>query len=178
MLVKSLSYFKRNGLSATLDRAKVKLTKQDTQNAYFYWRKKYEIKPEEIEAQRGEHFSYEPQFSIVIPLFNTRPKFLKEMVDSIRNQTYSNWELCLADGTGEKSPLIPILKDYMAKDSRIRYEILTENKGISENTNAAIRMAGGDFIVLADHDDIMPANALYECAKALKINGADSVKIV
>ena len=167
MLVKALRYFKRNGLSATLDRAKVKLTKQDTQNAYFYWRKKYEIKPEEIEAQRGEHFSYEPQFSIVIPLFNTRPKFLKEMVDSIRNQTYSNWELCLADGTGEKSPLIPILKDYMAKDSRIRYEILTENKGISENTNAAIRMAGGDFIVLADHDDIMPANALYECAKAL-----------
>lgn len=167
MLVKALRYFKRNGLSATLDRAKVKLTKQDTQNAYFYWRKKYEIKPEEIEAQRGEHFSYEPQFSIVIPLFNTRPKFLKEMVDSIRNQTYSNWELCLADGTGEKSPLIPILKDYAAKDSRIRYEILTENKGISENTNAAIRMAGGDFIVLADHDDIMPANALYECAKAL-----------
>lgn len=170
MLVKALRYFKRNGLSATLDRAKVKLTKQDTQNAYFYWRKKYEIKPEEIEAQRGEHFSYEPQFSIVIPLFNTRPKFLKEMVDSIRNQTYSNWELCLADGTGEKSPLIPILKDYAAKDSRIRYEILTENKGISENTNAAIRMAGGDFIVLADHDDIMPANALYECAKALNEN--------
>lgn len=170
MLVKAMRYFKRNGLSATLDRAKVKLTKQDTQNAYFYWRKKYEIKPEEIEAQRAEHFSYEPQFSIVIPLFNTRPKFLKEMVDSIRNQTYSNWELCLADGTGEKSPLIPILKDYMAKDSRIRYEILTENKGISENTNAAIRMAGGDFIVLADHDDIMPANALYECAKALNEN--------
>lgn len=167
MLVKAMRYFKRNGFSATIDRAKVKLTKQDTQNAYFYWRKKYEIKPEEIEAQRAEHFSYEPKFSIVIPLFNTRPKFLKEMVDSIRNQTYSNWELCLADGTGEKSPLIPILKDYAAKDSRIRYEVLTENKGISENTNAAIRMAGGDFIVLADHDDIMPANALYECAKAL-----------
>ncbi len=175
MLVKALRYFKRNGLSATLDRAKVKLTKQDTQNAYFYWRKKYEIKPEEIEAQRGEHFSYEPQFSIVIPLFNTRPKFLKEMVDSIRNQTYSNWELCLADGTGEKSPLIPILKDYAAKDSRIRYEVLTENKGISENTNAAIRMAGGDFIVLADHDDIMPANALYECAKALNENASIDV---
>lgn len=167
MLVKAMRYFKRNGFLATIDRAKVKLTKKDTQNAYFYWRKKYEIKPEEIEAQRAEHFSYEPQFSIVIPLFNTRPKFLKEMIDSIRNQTYSNWELCLADGTGEKSPLIPILKEYAAKDSRIRYEVLKENKGISENTNAAIRMAKGDFIVLADHDDIVPANALYECAKAL-----------
>lgn len=167
MLVKAFRYFKRNGFMATFDRAKVKLTKKDTQNAYFYWRKKYEIKPEEIEAQRTEHFSYEPQFSIVIPLFNTRPKFLKEMIDSVRNQTYSNWELCLADGTGEKSPLIPILKEYAAKDSRIRYEVLKENKGISENTNAAIRMAKGDFIVLADHDDIVPANALYECAKAL-----------
>lgn len=167
MLVKAMRYFKRNGFLATIDRAKVKLTKKDTQNAYFYWRKKYEIKPEEIEAQRAEHFFYEPQFSIVIPLFNTRPKFLKEMIDSIRNQTYPNWELCLADGTGEKSPLIPILKEYAAKDSRIRYEVLKENKGISENTNAAIRMAKGDFIVLADHDDIVPANALYECAKAL-----------
>ncbi len=167
LLRKAWNYYRKFGLRAALVRTKVKICGEKSVDTYKEWYRKYEITPEKIKAQREVHFSYEPQFSIVIPLFNTRPKFLKEMVDSIRNQTYSNWELCLADGTGEKSPLIPILKDYAAKDSRIRYEILTENKGISENTNAAIRMAGGDFIVLADHDDIMPANALYECAKAL-----------
>lgn len=176
MLVKAVRYFKRNGLVATIERTKVKITKKDSENMYPNWRKKYEVKPEELEAQRGRRFLYEPKFSIVIPLYMTRTKYLKEMIESIRNQTYSNWELCLADGSGANSPLKPILMDYANKDERIRYEILKENNGISENTNAAIRMATGDFIVLADHDDIVPANALYECANAL--NEDKSIEVI
>lgn len=73
----------------------------------------------------------------------------------------------MADGTGANSPLEKIVAEYQKKGCNIRYEILQENKGISENTNAAIQMATGEYIVLADHDDILTENALYECVKAV-----------
>ena len=138
-----------------------------TKVSYDGWRKKYEITDEDIEAMRQVSFDYNPKFSIVIPLYDTKISFLRELLDSFENQIYKNWELCLADGTGEGSPLETIVREYMDKDNRIKYEILADNKGISENTNAAIRMATGDFIVLADHDDVVSVHALFECAKAL-----------
>lgn len=171
LVFKAVRYFKNYGLKATIQHSKDKLfksnDKSDATALYEAWRKKNDITAEELEAQRQVKFDYEPKFTIVIPLYNTRIKFLREMIDSIVAQTYSNWELCLADGTGENSPLIPVLEEYSGKDSRIKYSVLKDNNGISENTNAAIAMATGEYIVLADHDDIVPANALFECAKAL-----------
>lgn len=164
---KAYNYYRRYGLRAAVFRAKVKLCGEKSVDTYKEWIQKYGVKEEEIKRQRTTVLEYQPCFSIVVPLYNTRPKYLKEMIDSVVKQTYSNWQLCLADGTGEKSPLIPILREYAEKDKRIMYKILKENKGISENTNAAIEMASGDYIVLADHDDIMPKNALFECARAL-----------
>lgn len=166
---RTVRYLKRYGAMATVRRIGKKLSGKDKAIVDLYpaWRKKHEIKQAELDEQRGIKFDYEPVFSIVIPLYNTRIKFLREMIDSIINQTYGRWELCLADGTGENSPLIPVLKEYAEKDTRIKYSVLKDNNGISENTNAAISMASGEYIVLADHDDIVPANALFECAKAL-----------
>lgn len=169
LLIKGFRYLKNYGLAATVKHTKDRVCgiKGEPDDLYPAWRKKYEVKPDEIAAQRQVKFEYEPVFSIVIPLYNTRIKFLKEMIDSIINQTYTNWELCLADGSGKDSKLIPVLKEYTEKDSRIKYTVLKDNNGISENTNAAIDMSTGEFIVLADHDDIVPANALFECVKAL-----------
>lgn len=166
---RTVRYLKRYGAMATVKQISKKLSGKDKAIVDLYpaWRKKHEIKQAELDEQRGIKFDYEPVFSIVIPLYNTRIKFLREMIDSIINQTYGRWELCLADGTGENSPLIPVLKEYAEKDTRIKYSVLKDNNGISENTNAAISMASGEYIVLADHDDIVPANALFECAKAL-----------
>lgn len=166
---RTVRYLKRYGAMATVKQIGKKLSGKDKAIVDLYpaWRKKHEIKQAELDEQRGIKFDYEPVFSIVIPLYNTRIKFLREMIDSIINQTYGRWELCLADGTGENSPLIPVLKEYAEKDTRIKYSVLKDNNGISENTNAAISMATGEYIVLADHDDIVPANALFECAKAL-----------
>lgn len=166
---RTVRYLKRYGAMATVKQISKKLSGKDKAIVDLYpaWRKKHEIKQAELDEQRGIKFDYEPVFSIVIPLYNTRIKFLREMIDSIINQTYGRWELCLADGTGENSPLIPVLKEYAKKDTRIKYSVLKDNNGISENTNAAISMASGEYIVLADHDDIVPANALFECAKAL-----------
>ena len=90
------------------------------------------------------------------------------MLDSIASQTYRNWELCMADGSPKGEDLRRVVSKYAAKDPRFRYKKLDQNQGISENTNEAIAMAKGDYIVLADHDDAMTENALYECARAIK----------
>lgn len=174
---KAAYWVKTYGVGLTVQKAFSKLAGKEftsdklDRDDYAVWRKKYAPKPEEIEAQRSVKFDYEPMFSIVIPLYNPKEKFLEELLDSIIDQTYTNWELCLADGSGPKSQLKAIVDKCIAKNSNrllnIRYELLDQNLGISENTNAAIRMATGDYIVLSDHDDIVPPEALYECAKAL-----------
>lgn len=160
-------YYKKEGFFSTIHRIEVKLfCKKDT-FTYEQWRKDNEITCEELEEQRKETFAYEPRFSIVVPLFQTKEIYLRALLESVKNQTYANWELCLADGTGANSPLSKIAEEYQKKGMNIRYQILQENKGISENTNAAIQMATGEYIVLADHDDILAENALYECASEI-----------
>ena len=167
-------FFKENGLKALIVKSKHKLQGIDSDYDYSEWQELTKPSAEELEAQRKAVFPYMPKFSIVIPVYKTPEKYLKEMLDSILSQTYGNWELCIADGSPAGESVERILKAYARKDSRIRYKILGENLGISGNTNAALEMAEGDYIVLADHDDIVTENALYECAKAVNENpGAD-----
>ena len=120
-------------------------------------------------------FDKEVKISILVPLYNTPPVFLREMIDSCINQTYRNWELCLADASdSDDGRTGAICAQYTAKDSRIRYQKLSENKGISHNTNAAIEMATGDYISLLDHDDLLHPAALFEVRKAID-QGADFI---
>lgn len=160
-------YLRKEGISSTFNRIRVKLFHKKDTFTYEKWIKDNQITKSELEEQRKETFSYEPKFSIVVPLYMTKESYLRALIESVANQTYANWELCFADGSGEGSPLEKIIKEYQKRGLDIQYEILAENKGISENTNAAIKMATGDYIVLADHDDIVAENALYECAKAI-----------
>lgn len=120
-----------------------------------------------MEQQRQTSFEYEPKLSIVIPAYKTPERYLREMLDSILAQTYSNFEICIADGSPRGESVERVLEKYAQKDQRVRYVILGENKGIAGNTNAALEMATGDFIVLADHDDTITQNALFECVKAI-----------
>lgn len=163
-------YCKKEGLSSTFHRIEVKLFHKKDTFTYERWRKDNQITREELDEQRKAQFSYQPKFSIVVPLFQTKEIYLRALVESVENQTYGNWELCLADGSGADSPLEKIVAEYQKKGLNICYQILEENKGISENTNAAIQMATGEYIVLADHDDIIAENALYECAKAVNLD--------
>lgn len=163
-------FFKANGLRALVLKSKHKLQGLDNDYDYAEWWKLTKPTEEELASQREEKFAYMPKFSIVIPVYKTPEKYLKEMIDSIIDQTYGNWELCIADGSPAGQSVEKILKKYAEKDSRIRYRVLGENLGISGNTNAAMEMAEGDYIVLADHDDRVTPNALYECAKAISEN--------
>lgn len=163
-------FFKENGLKALVVKSKHKLQGIDNDYDYGEWWELTKPTDEELEAQRQTDFAVKPKFSIVIPVYKTPEKFLREMIDSIREQTYGNWELCLADGSPKGQSVEKILKKYAGMDERIRYEVLGENRGIAGNTNAALDMATGDFIVLADHDDRLTPDALYECAKAINEN--------
>ena len=163
-------FFKENGLKALVLKSKHKIQGIDNDYDYGEWWALTKPTDEELEEQRKAVFLWMPKFSIVIPVYQTPEKYLREMLDSVCAQTYGNWELCIADGSPEGRDRERILKQYAEKDERIHYRILGENLGIAGNTNAAMEMARGDFIVLADHDDRMTPNALYECAKAINEN--------
>ncbi len=134
------------------------------------------ISADEAIKQADTKFSKNIKFSIVVPLYNTKHVFLKEMIDSVINQTYKNWELCLADASdNDHSYVGEICRGYLNEYENIKYEKLEKNGGISENTNAAIELASGDFISLFDHDDILHPSALFETVKAIVDHNADMV---
>lgn len=134
---------------------------------YQKWLPKHLPSKAELEHQRKEHFSWEPTFSVVVPLYKTPEKYLRALVESLQAQTYGKWELCLSDGSGADSPIRELLKQLQKEESRIKVIDHQEKLQISENTNAAIEAATGEFVVFADHDDELTAHALYECVKVL-----------
>lgn len=168
-------YLKQYGIIKTLQKIfKVLYNRILGRNMYASKNKRYKIwiennEPtfEEIEEQKKEKFKIEPKISLVVPMYNTPIKYFKELVESLINQTYENWELCLADGSIEKNEQ---LQEIINKDNRIKYKFLNENKGISANTNSAIQMATGDYIALLDHDDLIPVFCLYEIVKTINKN--------
>ena len=164
-------YLKRYGVVATskkvIKRAfHIKEDRKTNQEQYVIWMENNKLTDEMLDVQRKTKFKIEPKISIVVPMYNTEKLFFKELIDSLKNQTYKNWELCLADGSEVPNEL---LKDYM-NDGRIKYSFLNSNLGISENTNAAIKMATGDYIGFLDHDDILSQDALFEVVRAISEN--------
>ncbi len=132
---------------------------------------------EEAAAQRSERFPRMVKISVLVPLWNNDPRYQREMLDSMMNQTYENWELCLADGSDEQHAYIgQICKEYAERaNGRIKYRRLEKNGGIASNTNACYEMATGDYIGLFDQDDILHPSALYEYVKTINEQNADYV---
>lgn len=139
----------------------------EEEKIYKKWIDKNEPNKEDLAKQKNTKFDINPKISIVVPVYNTPENFFAELVQSLQNQTYSNWELCLADGSPEP---IKYMQEYPKKDSRIKYKIIGENKGISGNTNEALTLATGDYIGLLDHDDLLPAFSLFEIVKVINEN--------
>lgn len=163
-------FMRENGVKALFLKSLHSIEKVDNEIKYGEWVKLTSPTKEELEVQKKEIFKYMPKFSVVTPVYKTPKKYLEDTLDSVIKQSYSNWELCIADGSPFGEELEGILEKYIKKDSRIKYKVLGKNLGISGNTNEALKMANGDFVCLMDHDDILAPNALFECAKRINEN--------
>jgi len=172
LFAKGIISLKRNGIKGTVTN-------------YKQWQLRKQLPPfitdnlfslSEKLTQESTIFQKKIKISIITPLYNTPEQFLREMIDSVKRQTYSNWELCLADGSDEEHKSVMVIcKDYARKDKRIKYKNLGENFGISGNSNKAMEMSSGDYLGLLDHDDVLHPAALYEVMKAICNKGADFI---
>ena len=149
----------------------------DDQVTYQQYIQMVETEEEQPDRQKEQiaGFTSKPVISVIVPVYNTDHGMLVDMIESVRKQTYENWELCLADGCSTLPYVQGVLTDYAAKDPRIKINLLPSNLGISGNTNAALAMASGEYTALLDHDDLLPDWALFEVAKAINENNQPDV---
>ncbi len=140
------------------------------QRSYTYsdWINDFEPDAQTLEAQISNFdlLDYKPLISIVTPVYNPPKDVLRKTISSVLDQTYSNWELCLADASDTDDIQI-LIEEFATKDERINYRKLKENLGISGNSNQALELATGEFVALMDHDDFLAPNMLYELVCAL-----------
>lgn len=161
----SVLYIKRNGLFAIC--AKI-IRKINFSRRYKKWINDYEKIDKEQIVRDIKTFSYLPTFSICVPVYNVEEKWLKKCIQSVQNQYYTNWQLCMADDCSPDEKVRTILSEYAKKDDRINIVYRFQNGHISEATNSALQIAKGEFIILMDNDDELAPNALYEVAKILQ----------
>jgi GT2 family glycosyltransferase len=141
--------------------------------SYKNWYKLYDtISEQDIEIIRSlsHNLAYQPLFSVVMPVYNAPLKYLEKAIESVRNQAYTNWELCIADDKSTDKNVLKLLKDYQKKDSRIKVVYRDVNGHISLASNSALELASGDYIVLLDQDDELRPHSLYMVAKAISEN--------
>lgn len=169
VLSKAENLFRPSTIKKILKTAKNSGFKGMLNKAYFYikpsgsmymkWFKQNSVSEYSLYEQRKCNMPYKPKISIVVPVYNTPIEYLNQMIESVLAQSYSNWELCIADASGI---------DIKFSDKRIIHKVLSKNMGISKNTNDAIDMATGDYIAFLDHDDTIEPDALYEVVMSLQ----------
>lgn len=163
---KGFRYMKHYGLKEFWIRLHERFEPEEV--PYGPWYRAYIPTEETLETQRKQKFDYSPLISIAVPAYQTPVEFLRQMIESLIVQTYSNWELCIVNASPDNEEMQKVLAEYSAGDSRVRFCNLKENLGIAENTNRAFAMTKGEFVGLLDHDDLLAPNALYEIVKILQ----------
>ena len=169
-IVKGIKILATQGPKVAFNKARVTLSGRNCKRANKEEIKKVHIiTDEQREFQKNKRFVESVKFSIITPLYNTPEKYLVELLESLEKQTYSNWELCLADGSDSKHGYVrEICEKWVKKDGRVIYSRLEKNEGISKNTNECIKLASGDYLGLLDHDDILHESALFEVMSVIE----------
>lgn len=163
--IHNLRGFVRRKLNYEADAERQKIAEESKEGIsvdYNDWAIDHKATREELDLQRRYQFRLTPKLSVVVPLYKTPERYLTELIDSVKAQTYPNWELILSDGSGSPSPIDAFLTEAEKSDSRIRVVRNRQQLHISENTNAAIEEVTGDFVVFCDHDDLLTPDAFYE----------------
>ena len=173
LLRKGLQSLRQTGLRATWYRVRLKLNQLQAARAVA---PQLTPTPEALAAERAHRFAHGVTFSIAVPLYNTPLEYLKQMIESVRSQTYADWQLCMADGSDEEHRAVgDVCRAYAQLDERICYRHLERNEGISGNSNGCLDMATGAYIGLLDHDDLLHPSALFEIMRVIETTEADFV---
>lgn len=179
-LKRGVHYFKRNGLSSSYYKAKERLLRDEDESLYDKMVHDAALSTEELIKQKKTVFKRRYLISIVVPAYMPDPVVFNELLESVAAQTYQNWELCIADA-GDPGIVMPVIHSFVAKHSldkdanggiidirqKIKYTHLEKNRGISINTNEALKLAKGSYVAFLDHDDVLSPDALYEVMKVL-----------
>lgn len=171
----TLRYVARHGFKGLLTTILSALDDETLNTVYPVWFQQHRTSAEELDKQKKTVFAHTPLISVIVPTYNTPIGLLEEMVESVRSQTYSHWELCIADGSAGNQEVRDRLGAYAAEDGRIKVKYLEKNLGISANSNAALEMATGDIVGFLDHDDLVEPDLFHEIAKAFQNDETDVV---
>lgn len=163
---KGIRFFRQNGLKQFIERLQ-QGPGDDNKIDYNKWFLEKRVTKEDLINQSKFEFDYSPKISIIVATFNTKDEYLKEMIDTVVNQSYSNWELCIADGSTNDS-VEQFIKSNYEIGNKIKFVRLNDNFGIAGNMNKALELATGDYVGLYDHDDTLELTCLYEIVKALQ----------
>lgn len=167
---KTGAYVKRYGLVKLTRKAIEKYAAKDN---YDDIRVRESVRPEQLEEQKKWFFANTPVISILVPVYETPETFLYQMLESVQKQSYANWQLCIADGGSYK--LQDKIEEFFKDDDRLKYKALESNLGIAKNTNEALAMADGEYIILLDHDDLLEPDALFEIVKTINDENPDVI---
>ena len=170
---RGVRYFRRNGFTASFYKAAERLKRDEDEKDYMQAVFDNIASAEERELERSRSFTHSYRISLLVPAYETDREYLKEMMESVIAQSYSNWELCIADGScsdAVRETVDGLIEKYgdRADSTRIKYERLKKNEGIAGNTNAALKMATGEYVALLDHDDMISPDALYRIMDVLE----------
>lgn len=116
-----------------------------------------------------------PLISIIVPVYNTDEDMLRQMLVSVRAQVYPEWELCVVDDASPAPHVRKLLEEFAAIDRRIKLHFAPENKGVSQASNRGLEMAGGEYVLLLDHDDCLEEQALFRVAQSIVEDDPDIV---
>lgn len=167
---RGLGYIRRNGLISTYRRLKMDQAPGKSVQDYQVWISKNENWDVEAIQKEIQNFKYQPKISILMPVYNVEQNWLEKCIQSVQNQFYPNWELCMADDCSTDESVRPTLEKYAQSDERIKVVFRSENGHISRATNSALEIATGEFVALLDNDDELAPIAFYEVVKALNEN--------
>lgn len=163
-------FLKKNKVKMVMAKMRAKLSGNSRFIGYNVWIEKNEPDMGQLEIQKTTKFDYVPKISVIVPVLNTPKIFLNDMIESVICQTYAHWELCIADGASKEPYIRDLLEMFLRREPRIKVKFLSENKGISGNSNEALSLASGEFVVFLDHDDTLSPFALFEIVKVVNEN--------
>ena len=172
-ILKGLRYMKHYGLKDFIIRLQERMEPEEI--PYALWYMQHKASDETLDKQKKHKWIQPPLISIAVPAYHTPKVFLRQLLETLIEQTYFHWELCMVNASPEDQNMVEILEKYSRMDERIRFQNLEKNLGISENTNVAFSMAKGSFIGILDHDDLLSPDALYEIALRIQKEKADFI---